>query len=256
MIEKHSGTFNSDGHELAYTVSGEGEPILLIHGFASTAQINWFGPSWVNTLARAGRQVVTIDNRGHGASAKLYDPADYEMSLMAEDARRLLDHLGIDSCDVMGYSMGARITLVLAMNHPDRVRRAVIGGLGENAVHGFSIASEVVAALEAPSIDDVEGKTGRIFRQFAEQTRSDLRALAACMRESRGPMDAERLSRLTLPVLICVGGDDDVAGDPHALGDLIPGAEVVVIPRRDHMRAVGDRVYKDAVLDFLGLKRS
>jgi len=200
---------------------------------------------------RAGRQVVTIDNRGHGASAKLYDPAQYEMGLMAEDARRLLDHLGIAKADVMGYSMGARITLFLAMNHPDRVGRAVIGGLGENAVHGFSIAEAVIAALEAPSIDDVHDRTGRTFRQFAEQTRSDLKALAACMRASRGPMDPAGLALLSRPVLICVGGADDIAGDPHALGDLIPGARVVVIPRRDHMRAVGDRVFKEAVLEFL-----
>ena len=114
--------FNSDGVEIAYEMAGEGEPILLIHGFASTGRVNWWDTGWVKTLTEAGRRVITIDNRGHGNSEKLYDPVFYPGSEMAEDARRLLDHLGIDQADVMGYSMGARISAYLTMNNPGRVR--------------------------------------------------------------------------------------------------------------------------------------
>ena len=82
--------------ELAYLDEGEGEPILLVHGFASSKEVNWVQPGWVSTLTRAGRRVIALDNRGHGQSAKLYDPADYHTERMADDARALLDHLDIE----------------------------------------------------------------------------------------------------------------------------------------------------------------
>ncbi len=109
---------------------GEGEPIVLVHGFASNKEVNWVFPGWVTTLTGAGRRVIALDNRGHGASTKLYDPAAYHSSIMAEDVRALLDHLSLRRADVMGYSMGARITAYLALAHPQRVRSAVLGGLG------------------------------------------------------------------------------------------------------------------------------
>ena len=125
-------TFNSDGVRIAFLDEGAGPPILLIHGFASSVRFNWIDPGWVNLLVRNGFRVIAIDNRGHGESEKLYDRAAYGAPLMAEDARRLLDHLGIERADVMGYSMGARITAFLTLAHPARVRSAMFGGLGGN----------------------------------------------------------------------------------------------------------------------------
>src|SRR5688572_7403274 len=110
-------TFDSDGVTIAYLDEGEGAPILLIHGFASNIQVNWVMTGWVDTLKRAGFRVIAIDNRGHGTSEKLYDTAVYGAAMMAEDARRLLDHLGIQRADVMGYSMGARIAAFLTLAH-------------------------------------------------------------------------------------------------------------------------------------------
>src|SRR5882762_8717655 len=101
--------------DLAFLDEGEGEPIVLVHGFASNAAVNWVHPGWVATLTKAGRRAIALDNRGHGASAKLYDPAAYHSAIMAEDVRGLLDHLGIPRADVMGYSMGARIAAFLAL---------------------------------------------------------------------------------------------------------------------------------------------
>lgn len=243
--------FNSGGVEIAYDVAGDGDPVLLIHGFASSSQVNWKDTGWVKTLVTAGHRVITIDNRGHGQSEKLYDPSQYTATLMAEDARRLLDHLGIARADVMGYSMGARITAFLTLAHPERVRRAVFGGLASRMITGFSNSEEIAGGLEAQSVDDVTDPAARAFRIFAEMTRSDLRALAACMKSSRMRIKAEALAKITVPVLIVAGDKDDTAGDIQTLVDVIPGSRGVSLPGRNHMNAVGDRGYKEAVVGFL-----
>ena len=243
--------FNSNGVEIAYETAGEGPPILLIHGFASTGRVNWWDTGWVKTLTEAGRQVITIDNRGHGASQKLYESHLYPATEMAEDARRLLDHLGIVQADVMGYSMGARVAAFLTISHPGRVRRAVFAGLASRMITGVGGGEAIARALEAASRDEVTDPGARSFRIFAEQTRSDLRALAACIRSSREKITLGELRGISVPVLVVAGDKDDVAGDVDTLVAAIPGARGVVLPNRNHMNAVGDRGYKDAVLAFL-----
>jgi pimeloyl-ACP methyl ester carboxylesterase len=244
-------SFLSDGVEIAFLDEGAGDPVLLIHGFASNTVVNWVDTGWVRFLTSNGFRVISIDNRGHGRSQKLYRVEDYGAPQMAEDARRLLDHLGIPRADVMGYSMGARITAFLALAHPDRVRSCIFGGLGINMVRGMAGTGPIAHALEAESIDQVTNPTARTFRAFAEQTKSDLKALAACIRSSRDPITAEDVGRIACPVLVVVGSDDVVGGSASALAALIPRAEAVEIPDRDHMKTVGDRRYKEAVLDFL-----
>lgn len=243
-------TFLSDGIEIAYVDEGEGEPVLLIHGFASNARVNWVDPGWTTVLKRAGYRTIAIDNRGHGSSAKLYDEAQYGAAVMAEDARALLDHLAIPTARVMGYSMGARITAFLAMRHPERVKAAVFGGLGANMVRGLPGARAIAHAFLLPSIGDVASDTARTFRAFAEQTRSDLRALAACILASRDKITADMLATIRCPVLVCVGSEDVIGGPAADLAAMIPGAVAFTIEGRDHMKAVGDRSYKDRVLAF------
>lgn len=245
--------FVHDDVEIAFfdEGEGEGEPIVLVHGFASNKEVNWGFPGWVTTLTRAGRRVIALDNRGHGQSTKLYDPAAYHSAMMAEDLRALLDHLGLHRADIMGYSMGARNTAFLALAHPERVRSVVFGGLGCHLVEGGGLSETIAQALEAPSLAEVSDPTGRTFRAFAEQTRSDLRALAACIRGSRQTLTRAEVGRIATPVLVAVGSKDEIAGSPEHLAALIPGAQVLVIPGRDHQRSVGDRVFKAGVLDFL-----
>ena len=171
---------------------------------------------------------------------------------MAQDARRLLDHLGIARADVMGYSMGARIAAFLALADRDRVRSAIFGGLGGNMVRPMAGTGPIARALEASSIEEVKNPTARTFRAFAEKTGGDLKALAACIRGAREPITREMVARLTCPVLVATGSEDVIGGSAEELAALIRGAEALVIPRRDHMLAVGDRVYKEGVLAFLG----
>ena len=237
--------------EIAYLDEGDGDPIVLVHGFASTKEVNWLHPGWVATLTRDGRRVIALDNRGHGASGKLYDPSAYHSATMADDVRALLDHLKIEQADVMGYSMGARITAFLAVKHPGRVRSAILAGLGIRLVEGVGLPESIADALEAPSLDDVRDPTGRVFRIFADQTKSDLRALAACIRGSRQTLDRAEVASIRVPVLVAVGTKDQVAGSAQELAALIPGARALDIPDRDHMLAVGDKVFKTGVIDFL-----
>ena len=246
--------FDSAGVDIAYLDTGGGAgkvPVLLIHGFASNATTNWVSTSWIDTLQRQGYRVVAMDNRGHGASGKLYEVSDYGSPLMAEDALRLLDHLGVEKAHVIGYSMGARISAFLALAHPDRIESLVFGGLGINMVRGLAGTGPIAHALEAPSINDVTNPTARTFRLFAEQTRSDLKALAACIRSARTPITKEMLATLNCPVLVAVGENDVVGGSAEDLAALIPGARAFTIPGLDHMKAVGDKAHKAAVVAFL-----
>jgi len=243
--------FLSNGVEIAFEVYGNGKPVVLVHGFASSAAINWLDTGWVSALNEAGYCAVTIDNRGHGNSQKLYDPAHYGARDMAGDVAGLIRHLGLGPVPLMGYSMGARIATFVTLNHPEIVSALIIGGLGINMVRGFSNSDAIVQALLSPSLEEVSTPVGRQFRLFAEHTKSDLKALAACMGSSRPPIRAADLAQIGVPALVAVGSDDDIGGDPEPLAALFASGWALTIPDRDHMRATGDKIFKAGVLEFL-----
>jgi pimeloyl-ACP methyl ester carboxylesterase len=244
--------FENDGFRLAYHDTGKGSPVLLIHGFASNVQVNWIAPGWVEALTDAGYRVIAIDNRGHGASAVSHDPEAYRPEHMADDAAALLDHLNIEQAHVIGYSMGARIAAFLALRHPHRVATLVFGGLGIGIVDGAGGDwSAIAAALVARDPAEIDDPRALRFRQFAEATRSDRRALAACIETSREELSEDEIRWITQPALVAVGTEDDIAGDPEPLAALLPNGESFAIEGRDHMLSVGDRRFKQRVIEFL-----
>lgn len=242
--------FQSEGFRLAYRQQGEGEPVLLIHGFASSSWVNWVSPGWFNTLTEAGYRVIAIDNRGHGFSDKSHDPAVYTPEAMADDAANLLAHLGIPTAHVMGYSMGARISAFMAMQHVECVHSLVFGGLGIGMVTGAGNWEPVAEALLAEDPSTITNARGLMFRKFADHTQSDRKALAACVITSKKELTASQIHSIRQPTLVAVGTKDEIAGEPRPLVALLPQGEALDIPDRDHMLSVGDKVYKKGVLDF------
>jgi pimeloyl-ACP methyl ester carboxylesterase len=243
--------FTYNGTTIAYLDEGAGDPVVLVHGFASNKEVNWVYPGWIKPLKDAGYRVIALDNRGHGASTKYYETERYHIPEMTKDVIALLDHLKIEKADFVGYSMGARISAYAAAHYPSRVRSATLGGMGIHLVQNVSSGDTVARALEADRFEDVKDQVGREFRKFAEQTKSDLKALAALSRSHQRTVPREDAAKIRVPVQIVVGTKDTVAGSGAELAELIPNSKFVSLEGKDHMRTVGDAGFKNAVIEFL-----
>jgi pimeloyl-ACP methyl ester carboxylesterase len=242
--------FDSDGVRLHYEVHGpdNGLPLIAVHGFASDYRLNWVGSRWQETLTNAGFQVIGLDCRGHGFSDKPHDEAAYAIDIMAGDVVRLLDHLDVPSAAYLGYSMGARIGLEVVLGLPQRVTRAVLGGIG--TAGAIESSKEIARAFLIG--EPTDNPTARTFYKFAAaRPTNDLKALAACITGLKPNADPARLSAITTPILVVVGDHDEVARGAPELIELIPTARLVTIAGRDHMSAVTARDFKQAALDFL-----
>lgn len=239
-----------DGTTIVYDDIGDGPPVIMHHGFAADARANWHQPKVVDAVAATGRRVIAVDARGHGRSGKPHDVDAYRGGAMAHDVSALLDHLGLGEVDVVGYSMGGRVTAQLAVSEP-RVRSIVLGGVGAGVVQGRGLegAEAIASALTASDATSIANPTARGFRQFAESTGADREALAAVMRSNIGE-PARDISTISLPTLVIVGDRDALVGNPQELVDLIPGAELVVVSG-DHLTAVGDPKFRQAIAEFL-----
>lgn len=241
-----------DGTEIAYTIVGDGPDALLLHGFAANHRVNWIVPGVVDALAAAGRRVIAYDARGHGASAKPHDPAAYADDAMAKDARALLDHLGVERVDVIGYSMGALVSTRLVPDEP-RARSVVLGGIGRKLRGRRGLSEEqrsaIASALETDDPSTIADASARAFRRFADQTGADRLALAAIQRAPT-PEAPTRLDAITVPALVIVGDADTLAGSPQLLAERIPGAVARVV-HGDHLGAVGDPAFRAAIAEFV-----
>lgn len=244
-----------DGLSIAYQVWGGDAahvPIVLHHGFSASGVINWKAPGIVDVLVAAGRKVVTIDARGHGASDKPHDPALYGEARMARDVSALIDHLGVPAIDLAGYSMGAIVSLICASQEP-RVRRLVTGGVGEGVVAQGGVDTRHVpnqAIVEALLADDpttISHPAAVPFRLFADAIGADRKALAA--QASVVHAQPIPLDRITAPTLVTAGDDDPLAIHPERLAAAISGARSLLV-KGDHRAAVADPAFAKAIADF------
>lgn len=238
-----------DGTSLHFVDRGHGPAVLLLHGFAANANVNWDRPGVIAALVDAGYRVVAPDLRGHGRSATPHHPDAYRANRFVDDASGLLDHLDLGAAVIGGYSLGSRVTMLAAQADP-RFSAAVLGGAGERSLASPNerAAETLAAAMEAPRASEVSGR-GRAFRTFAEATGSDLVALAAVQR-ALASWPAPEPTSVRVPVLVVAGADDDLAGDPAALAETFPNGHAAAVPG-NHMNAVTNRAFSEALVGFL-----
>jgi pimeloyl-ACP methyl ester carboxylesterase len=242
---------SADGIRIAYESVGEGTPVLLLHGFASSRAQNWRGPGWYATLTAAGYRVIALDFRGHGESDKPHDPDLYAEDKLEADALAVIRGADAASAFIMGYSMGGFISMRVLLSSPELVRKVVLGGVGEAYFDGRSDMRERIAdALEATDKSAIADPTAKTFRDFAEQQGKDLLALAACMRGRRIAFRPAQLSYARRPVLVVCGEDDKITGSPQPLAAAFADGRAISIAHRDHMTTVGDKLYKQSVIQF------
>jgi pimeloyl-ACP methyl ester carboxylesterase len=249
-------TFDSNGVAINYIVEGEGPPIVLVHGFASSLQGNWKAPGIVDALVGAGRKVIALDCRGHGRSGKPHEPDAYGGTAMSDDVIALMDVLDVAKADLMGYSMGGFIASALMVSHPDRFNSVILSGVGDALLNRTGVAmsersAAIARAMEASDGGKDETEVARNFRIFAERSGNDLAALAAMQRSPRHTMfDASKLAQTTLPTMVLIGDGDTLVGSGDRLAAAIRGAKLVKVPG-DHLTAVGAPQLKQAAIDFL-----
>jgi pimeloyl-ACP methyl ester carboxylesterase len=255
-------TFTSGGLELAYddiTPAGGAAngTVVLVHGFATSRAENWRRLGWYGAFERKGYRIVAPDLRGHGESAKPHDPSAYGQTALLSDIVALMDHLELGRVDLLGYSMGARLSLQTALQHPDRIANLIVGGIGGRMIDPPkdepAPKMTMAEAMRAEDPETIPEKTMKGFRLFADQQGEDRFALAA-FTEARGggsPLTADDLALMRPPTLVVAGSRDEMAGDPQVLADAIPGAKAVTLPACDHFSAIPHALFKAAVFDFL-----
>jgi pimeloyl-ACP methyl ester carboxylesterase len=257
-------TVQSAGVPIHYELIGTGTPILLVHGFLSSFEGNWRQSGWIDFLLGQGRQVVGMDCRGHGRSGKPHHASAYVGNQIPDDVIAVMDTLGLDRVDSMGYSMGGRIAVNLLARFPHRFTSVVVGGAGLGyGPPDLQGRAATVQALETDDVSTITDPTALLFRQLAESRQTDptslagrdndLKALAAITR-SDDWMHAEHddaLRRVQVPVLAVAGDQDPRLANARKLIETVPQGELVVLPGDDHLSAVRSPKYKEVVASFL-----
>lgn len=257
--------FDSEGVKIHYTDVGEGEPILLVHGFAVNIPVQWAGPGVIAALAKDYR-VIAFDIRGHGKSGKPYDADAYGVN-MVEDAIRLLDHLKIDKAHVVGYSMGAWITLKLITTHPDRVHSAVLGGAGwlREGDENWKLGEELADSLEAgngfrpliiqlnPTNEPAPTEERIRAVNFMMTATNDVKALVHVVRGMNGLIVPESaLANNRIPTLAIIGDQDPlkVKNVDPMIGKM-KNLELKVVEGADHLTTFLRPEFAQALRSFL-----
>lgn len=250
----HRQTFQNAGLTLSYVDNQQASdlpPVVMLHGFTASAQLNWVDSGWVQRLTEAGRRVIAIDARGHGDSDKPHDRQFYPSNVMMADSVALLNQLGIEKADYAGFSMGARMATFVAIHYPDKVRKLLIGGLGIHLITGIGNSAPIAEALLAENPNSVKNRHARRFRLFAEKNDNDLQALACCILSSRQPITAALLRKVAAKTLILVGEEDTTGGNPDELQPFIANSQAQRIAGCNHFNALTHEAFRSAGVAFL-----
>jgi pimeloyl-ACP methyl ester carboxylesterase len=250
-----------DGLRIAYRTWGEQSasvPVVLHHGFVADAETNWVATGLVERLLAAGRRVVAPDARGHGRSEKPHDPARYGESRMARDLATLVDVIGAEWIDLVGYSMGAIVALLYAASS-SRVRRLAIGGVGAGVIECGGVDRRrvandlIVTALASEDPIEIERMDpgARAYRRLADAVGADRQALIA--QASAIHRDGVVLGRIGAPTLLLAGEEDPLAERPRVLVDALPDGRLRMLDG-NHMSALGDPRFGESVVDFLAVQ--
>jgi pimeloyl-ACP methyl ester carboxylesterase len=241
-----------DGVKINYIDEGSGPPVVFVHGFASSLHGNWRAPGIFDAIRDSGRRAIALDCRGHGRSGKPHDPAQYGGMRMADDVIALMDHLGIDKADLIGYSMGGYISATLLGNYPQRFNSVVLAGIGNAVLAGWprERTQAIAAAMSGERVEGEQAEVAKGFRAFAQASGNDLEALAAMQRGGRSGIDSAKFASCELPVLVLVGDKDALVGSGERLAATFPRGEHVTVPG-DHLSAVGAPELRQALLDWL-----
>jgi pimeloyl-ACP methyl ester carboxylesterase len=223
-------------------------PVLLVHGFASSAEHNWRQPGWLDLLADCGRETIAVDLPGHGpvspARPRSADPADYR----EVEAHVAAAAEGRQPIDAIGFSAGAHVLLRLAADRPNRFRRLALLGIGRSVLTPAD-PGPIIAALTGDP--DPENVPGMVFRRLADGLGNDRAALIAFLQRPQRPLTETDLARITTRVLVVLG-DKDPAGPGDGLVAALPDARLVTLRGVDHFGTPGDVRCMQAVHDFLG----
>lgn len=221
------------------------EPVLLIHGFASSFERNWLEPGWVDVLQEEGHTVTGVDLLGHGAAPKPADPEAYR------DLDRCVEQVlpGDGRVDAVGFSLGGQLLLRVAARAPQRFRRIAVGGVGDN-IFRSSGSEDAARAIETGRAGESDHEAAGAFARFAQAPGNDPAALSACMRRPHEPLTAAELAGVTVPVLVVLG-DRDFVGPADQLMAALPDARLMTLAGADHFGTPKDFRFLDAVVQFL-----
>lgn len=241
--------FNSfDGVELAYREMGEGRPLVLIHGYFSTAMVNWVRYGHAGKIADRGYRVIMPDLRGHGDSARPHDPAAYPHDALADDGFALIEHLGLTDYDLGGYSLGGR-TAMRMLARGAKPGRAIVAGMGLDGILNTAGRGGYFRRVLTNLGSFERGTPEWLTEAFLKTVQGDPVALLNVL-DTFADTPREAVEAIAMPVLIVAGKDDDDNGSAEALADLLPHGRHGVIPG-NHMSAVTRPELGIAIAEFL-----
>jgi pimeloyl-ACP methyl ester carboxylesterase len=237
-----------DGAALVYREIGEGRPLVLLHGYLSTAEVNWMRFGHAQTLAERGHRVVMADLRAHGDSARPHDPGAYPADVLADDGLALVEHLGLTDYDLGGYSLGGRTTVRMLVRGATP-RRAVVAGMGLDAIERTGPGNEHFRRILTNTGAFERGSPEWMAEMFLRQVGGDPVALLRLL-DSTVDTTREELARIDTPTMVAVGAEDGAHRSAEALAEVLPGGRLVVVPG-NHMSAVTKPELALAIADFL-----